>query len=146
MQTLTTCDLVFSSKVGSHLYGTNLPASDLDIKEVYFPSATSLLLGTTPPLLSSSATPKAHGVRNTSADTDVDYYSLQRFLHLLFSGQPDTIELVFSTAEAWVTTTPRGLELLELLKKERKRWVTKRIASRFRGFAGGVMGEEEWKS
>ena len=37
-------DMVVKIKFGSHLYGTNMPTSDLDYKSVYVPEGDDILL------------------------------------------------------------------------------------------------------
>ncbi|MEI6702620.1 MAG: nucleotidyltransferase domain-containing protein, partial [Deltaproteobacteria bacterium] len=70
---------IVQMKVGSHLYGTATPESDIDIKVVYIPSARDILLQRVSPVVSESR-PKRRGEKNTSADTDCESFSLQRYL------------------------------------------------------------------
>ena len=69
---------IVQMKVGSDLYGTATPESDLDIKAVYIPSVRDILLQRVSPVVSESRH-KLRGEKNTSADTDCEAFSLQRY-------------------------------------------------------------------
>ena len=68
---------IVQMKVGSHLYGTATPESDLDIKAVYIPSARDILLQRVSPVVSESRI-MSRGEKNTSADTDCEAFTLLR--------------------------------------------------------------------
>ena len=80
---------------GSRLYGTDTPASDLDIKGIYIPTARDILLGRYAKTVASSR-PKREGERNVSSDVDTEYFSLDRFLQLLVEGQCMALDMLFS--------------------------------------------------
>ena len=86
---------IVQMKVGSHLYGTATPESDLDVKAVYIPSARDILLQRVSPVVSESRI-KAHGEKNTSSDTDCEAFSLQRYLDLLAEGQTVALDMLFA--------------------------------------------------
>lgn len=48
-------------KFGSHLYGTDTPASDLDYKSVHIPDARDIILGTAAKSVRISGRPKVEG-------------------------------------------------------------------------------------
>lgn len=100
---MKSAELIVQIKFGSHLYGTATPESDLDIKAVYLPSAHDILLQRVGPLLSDSRS-KAHGEKNTAADTDHEAFSLQRYLELLAEGQTVALDMLF--APEWAMITP----------------------------------------
>lgn len=87
--------IISKIKFGSHLYGTNTPQSDLDIKGVYLPCARDILLQKVNPMISESR-PKQTGEKNTSDDIDFELYSLQRFLELLQQGQMVALDILFA--------------------------------------------------
>ncbi len=95
--------VIVQIKFGSHLYGTDTPESDLDIKAVYLPAARDILLQRAGSLLSDSRS-KAHGEKNTADDIDREAYSLQRYLDLLAEGQTVALDMLF--APAWAMLTP----------------------------------------
>lgn len=96
-------DLIVQIRMGSHLFGTSTPQSDLDLKAVYLPSARDILLQKVSPLLSGSRV-KPHGEKNTAEDTDDEAYSLQRYLQLLAEGQTVALDMFF--APDWALTRP----------------------------------------
>lgn len=90
---------IYQVKFGSHLYGTNTPASDLDIKSVYLPCARDILLQRIQPVISQSR-PKDHGKKNTAADIDDEAYSPEKFLNLMAEGQIVALDMLFAPEEA----------------------------------------------
>jgi hypothetical protein len=94
---------IVQMKIGSHLYGTATPESDIDIKAVYIPSARDILLQRVSPVVSESRI-KARGEKNTSADTDCESFSLQRYLELLAEGQTVALDMLF--APDWAMLEP----------------------------------------
>lgn len=98
---------IVEMRAGSHLYGTNTPASDLDLKSVYLPSARDLLLQQVKGVIV-GARPKAQGERNAPGDVDREAYSLQRFLTLLADGQTMALDMLFAPNSA-MTAPPAPL-------------------------------------
>lgn len=89
-------------KFGSHLYGTATPASDLDIKGIYIPSARDILLQNVQDVISFKR-PKAHGEKNTSEDVDYELYSPKKFLDLLAEGQTVALDMLFAPENAMLS-------------------------------------------
>lgn len=92
-------------KFGSHLYGTNTPASDTDYKSVHMPEARDILLQRVPNEIVVGGRDKAEGERNTAADVDDKSYSLQKFLALAAEGQTLAIDMLFAPPEMIDTTS-----------------------------------------
>jgi predicted nucleotidyltransferase len=91
---------ILTMKHGSHLYGTATPKSDLDIKEVFIPSAREIILGRVKPVISRQQ--KEHGPngftrKNGPDDVDVEAYSLDKFIKLFCEGQTVAIDMLFAT-------------------------------------------------
>jgi hypothetical protein len=105
---------------GSHLFGTNTPASDTDYKGVYLPSKEDLLLGTATPSVSIKT--NESGLKNTKDDVDVEFYSLQKFMQMLFEGQTVALELLWTPEDKILESSPFWDELrshrAELLHKK----------------------------
>jgi len=81
---------IFSTIVGSRLYGTNLPESDYDYRAVALPSAHDLLG------LEDNARKHWDDVKNPNDKTgETVVYSVTKFLSLFMSGNPTVTELVF---------------------------------------------------
>lgn len=81
---------------GSHLYGAATENSDRDIKRIILPTRREILLGATKGV-SRSGTKDQHDTRkNTADDTDIESFSLQRFLALASEGQTIAAEMLFA--------------------------------------------------
>ena len=87
---------IFKTIAGSRLYGTNTPESDTDYKAVHLPTKREILLGNRKPVKSYSTGQK--DARNTSDDTDVESFELQRFLKLASDMQTIPVEMLFIDA------------------------------------------------
>lgn len=117
-------------KFGSHLYGTSTPASDLDFKSVFVPSAKSILLQNAPKTLNNHR-PKGTGEKNSAGDIDEEQFSIQRFLGLAAEGQTVALDVLF--APAWAMIDPPSREWQSIIEN-RKRLLTKKSAA-FIGYA-----------
>ena len=114
---------------GSHLYGTNTASSDTDIKGVFLPTREQVLLQRVPNSLNQSRN-KKDGERNTSADTDVEMYSLHYFLKLALAGETVALDMLHAPSTAWHEASPTWKELVS----QRERFYTKNLKS-FVGYA-----------
>ncbi|HTI44792.1 MAG TPA: nucleotidyltransferase domain-containing protein [Candidatus Nitrosotalea sp.] len=92
---------IVEMRVGSHLYGTATAQSDLDLKGVYLPAASDILLQRVRPSISLNPG-KAFGERNRPGDVDREFYSLQRYLDLLAGGQSIALDMLFAPESAWL--------------------------------------------
>jgi predicted nucleotidyltransferase len=117
--------LIVEMHVGSHLYGTATPLSDLDYKGVYVPDARDILLQRARDTISQSP-PKAPGEKNSAGDVDRELYSLQRYLHLLSEGQTVALDMLF--APDTVMIGEPGPEWREI-QAHSEQLVTRRAAS-----------------
>lgn len=88
-------NIIFETKFGSHLYGTDTPLSDVDIKGVFLPTAREIILGKVPRNVSSGPS-KAEGVKNQPGDVDREYVSLGEFCKLLAQGQTMALDMLFA--------------------------------------------------
>jgi predicted nucleotidyltransferase len=62
---------------GSHLYGTDTPSSDLDIKAIHIPAGRDILLGRGTPIITRKI--KAdHTARNGAGAIDFEGYRLRK--------------------------------------------------------------------
>lgn len=94
-----TCDkhgvkLIYLVKFGSHLYGTNTPASDTDYKGLFLPSKEQLFLQNVSKHITYST--GDGGGKNTAEDIDVQLWSLQYFLSLVSKGETNALDLLYS--------------------------------------------------
>jgi hypothetical protein len=104
-------NVLVEAVAGSHLFGTNTPASDRDFKGVYLPSKQDILLGTAKASVNRKT--NTSGQKNTKDDVDVEFYSLQKFMQMLDQGQTVALELLWTPDELLVSTSPFWKELQE---------------------------------
>lgn len=112
-------------KHGSHLYGTDTPTSDLDYKGVFLPAGRDILLQRVPKVID-----KGTGVqneKNTMDDVDDQSYPLQKFLHMVTSGDTAGTEILFAPDWAIIDMHPDWEAIREskhlLLNKQCKGFV-----------------------
>lgn len=86
---------IIHMQFGSHVYGTNLPTSDLDYKVVAFPSARDIVLQRAKHVIVQS-TKKPGQLKNTADDIDVETFALHQYLKLLCDGQTVAIDMLFT--------------------------------------------------
>lgn len=79
---------------GSHVYGTELPTSDLDYKAVFIPTREDLLLQRATKVSRSRST-GPENARNAPGDVDMEEFSLQGYLKLLCEGQTVAVDMLF---------------------------------------------------
>ena len=105
---------------GSHLFGTNTPSSDTDYKGVYLPTRKDLLLGNVQQSISIKT--NESGNKNTKDDVDVEFYSLKKFMEMLFEGQTVALELLWTPDTHIIEADPLWYQLRrhrgELLHKK----------------------------
>lgn len=105
-------------QLGSHVYGTNVPTSDLDFKAVHLPDARDILLQRVRPTISVST--KADRTRkNTADDTDFESFALQKYMVLLLEGQTVALTMLFTPDRWLLETTP----LWDEIRANRHLWL-----------------------
>lgn len=87
-------DLIFITKFGSHLYGTDTPESDTDYKGVFIPSKEAIYLGKIPKSISFNSKGAKEEGKNTPDDVDVELYSLQYFLKMACNGETVAMDML----------------------------------------------------
>ena len=112
---------------GSHLYGTDTPTSDMDLKGVFMPSVKQIMLGKIPKCYNYQSKKDSEG-KNTENDIDVELFSLHYFIELACKGETISIDMLHATdAIVW---TAVWNELYE----QRARFYTKDMRA-FVGYA-----------
>lgn len=86
--------LLYLTRFGSHLYGTDTEDSDEDFKGLFLPNKTMMLLGDRCKSLSYHSGDDVS--RNTSDDLDIELWSIQYYLENLGKGETNSIDLLFS--------------------------------------------------
>ena len=77
---------------GSHLYGLETPASDMDYKGIFIPSAQSILAQKAPRNISHSTGDDF--TKNTADDVDTEMFSLHEFINLACKGETVAIDML----------------------------------------------------
>lgn len=113
---------------GSHLYGTSTPSSDVDLKSVFIPPASDILLQRVKGTISSKR-PKDAGEKNYAGEVDEEAFSLQRYLQLLVEGQTVALDMLFAPPSAWIVFSDAWREIIA----NRNRLLTKK-SSAFVGY------------
>ena len=122
---MTVVRKLVSIKFGSHLYGTSTPASDVDLKSVFVPAASDIIMQRVKDTVSTQR-PKGMGEKNYAGEIDEESYSLLRFLKLASEGQTVALDMIF--APEWSMTAPPSDEWRELIAN-RHRLLTKKSAA-----------------
>lgn len=103
---------ILELKVGSHLYGTNTPESDVDFSGVFIaPKEFYLGLQTVNEVDLSVISKKENG-RNDKDAIDRKFYELRKFVKLASENNPNIIEQLFVPDKQLVECTPLGGFLL----------------------------------
>lgn len=91
---------IITMQFGSHLYGTNTPASDLDVKAVHLPTQDEILLQRIKGVR--STTTKADATqKNGAGDVDTESFALNKFLQLASQGQTVVVDMLFAPPVFW---------------------------------------------
>jgi hypothetical protein len=101
---------ILRTMFGSHIYGTNVPTSDLDFKQIFVPDAKDLVLQRAAKHIQNN-TKKDESQKNQPGDVDDESFSVQHFLKLLCEGQTVALDMIFTPQEWWNTWT-RDWQLL----------------------------------
>lgn len=128
-------ELLFTMVGGSHSYGLNTPASDVDNRGVFLNEKLSEILGLQ----------KHDDQQNISNGADDKYKELRRFLNLLKGGNTEALEMLFTTQ--YTSSTP----LFDKLRNARQGLVdSARLYASLRGYMQGELrranGELKGKS
>lgn len=92
--------LIFTGLTGSHLYGTNLPESDRDIRGVFIPSEEFYI----------GFLEKVEQVE--SHEPDETYWEISKFFKLCLDNNPNILELLFVPEQFRLFATPEWLEII----------------------------------
>ena len=109
---------------GSHLYGTNTPASDFDLKSVFIPDGRDIIMGTVKSTISQKR-PKSEGEKNYAGEVEEEAFSLKQYLKLLTEGQTVALDMLFAPKE-FITYKSRNDDVWETIKANSNRLVTKK--------------------
>lgn len=102
-------EILVKMKFGSHLYGTDTPESDLDIKGVYMPSPDQIMMGEWPDVVSLSTNKSSD--KNTAEDVDEEYYSIHKFMKMLMKGEVVALDILHAPNDVIYQSSPLWEEL-----------------------------------
>lgn len=115
---------IVKMQFGSHLYGTDTPASDMDFKGVFQAPYEDIILGKAKEtVLSCTKADKGHGVRNTAEDTDLEMKELRRFLYDCRKGQTYALDMLFAPRAMILENSPEW----SFINRHRERLLSKNI-------------------
>lgn len=121
-------NIIVKMKFGSHLYGTDTPASDLDFKGVFLPTKEEVFLGKIPKSINLST--NKSNTKNSSDDVDVEMYSLHYFLKLACAGETVALDMLHAHGDIIEEFSPIWAEIVG----NRTKFYTKNLRA-FVGYA-----------
>ena len=110
--------IIFSAKMGSHAYGTNIPTSDVDIRGIFIQPLEDIL---------------QYGYVEQVSDklNDIVFYELKRFFQLLDKNNPNILELLAAPEDCVIYKDP----LYDMIQAHTKDFITKKCRYTFAGYA-----------
>ena len=99
--------LIYMGFYGSHLYGLDREGSDIDIKAVYLPTPTEMLLGK-----KSSSTSK----KNEELNIEVEFKPIGSFLNSAKACDTNVMDMLHTPEEFWIKSHYLWRELVYLRK------------------------------
>lgn len=126
---LSKCKIILETKVGSHLYGTNTPSSDIDYCGIFIAPIDYYLGFKHIKEIDLSVVDKLENGKNSKDAIDRKYYELRHFCQLALDGNPNIVEMLF--ANEFEILTEEG----KLLVDNRFNFLSNRIYDRFMGYA-----------
>lgn len=102
--------IIVKTIAGSHLFGLNTETSDKDYKGVFIPDLEDVILGRDSKTISQST--GSNVTKNTKEDTDVELYSINKFIKMCEDGDTSAIELLFCPEEMIIEKTKEWDEII----------------------------------
>lgn len=124
-------NVLMKMKFGSHLYGTNIPTSDVDYVGIFAPHLDTVLGFSTCLECDCSSVVKRDDGKNAPESVDFKLYEVRQFLKLLSQGNPNIVEMIFVNGDNLLDTS----SVFEEIRKNQSIFVHKGIHSRFIGYA-----------
>lgn len=134
--------MLYTIKSGSHLYGLNTPESDIDYLSIFLPRSEDLLSLQKCEYVDNSTKNSSENRRNTNEDIDDHQYSLQRYLHLVLSGNPNLTEVLFAPKNVVIVEDER----FTFLKNNYDKLISSNVYNSFVGFSYSQRKKLEYKS
>lgn len=124
---------ILEIKFGSHLYGTDTPNSDLDLKGIYLPTAREIVLHSYKKTISTTR-PKREHERNNKDDVDIEIFSLDRYVELLTQGQTVALDMLFAPHHSY-TYTCWDTGIMDDIQLNKEKFLSKSMCNSFFGYA-----------
>lgn len=105
-------NILFKTQFGSHLYGTNGPNSDLDYKGIFMATLPEIVLKKDKHVVIQNVK-TTDGDRNSAGDVDTELKELREFLKEAMEGQTYALDMLFSTSNFWLQTSPEWKFIIE---------------------------------
>lgn len=125
-------DLIFMTLAGSHMYGTNIKDSDIDLRGVCIPPS-NVVMGFA-----------RNFDQQNFENEDTVVYGLTKFMKLCVENNPNIIELLFAPEDCIKTMTPTWEKILE----RRDEIISAKCYHTFTGYAHSQLcrlkGHREW--
>lgn len=111
--------LLFSARTGSHMYGTDVPTSDVDTRGVFVPTKEHYL----------GFLKVVEQVEDKKTDTV--YYDLKKFLKLALNNNPTMLEMLFVPHDNVLDYRTEWYRLMSY----REKFLSKKVKHTFLGYA-----------
>jgi len=122
---------ILEIQVGSHLYGTNTPTSDLDYSGIFLPTKELVFGFQRVEEVNLSIVDKDTAGKNTEHAVDRKLYEFRKFIKLAIDNNPNIIEQLFVNESNIVYINEAGRSLLA----ERDKFPHKGLVKKFKGYA-----------
>ncbi len=122
---------ILEIKVGSHLYGTNTPTSDIDYSGIFLPSKALVFGFQRVEEVNLSIMDKDEAGKNTQNAVDRKLYELRKFVKLALENNPNLIEQLFVNEPNIVYINDAGRALLA----QKHRFPHQGLVKKFKGYA-----------
>lgn len=123
--------IIAKIKIGSVLYGTNTPDSDVDYGGVFLPSRKDLLTLQECPKTMTDNIKLSPGDKNSAGDVDCEYHNIKSWMKLAAEGQPRQLEMLFAPEDMIEYASPEWRQILE----NKKLFLSRKGIMPFLGFA-----------
>ena len=127
------CKVLFVTKSGSKLYGTDTPESDTDFKGIFAPTREQVFLKED--IDNFTRDTNNTKVKNTSEDIDFSMHSIYQFFNQLNKSETGGVDVLFSMFRE-DTIVYKNDEFINIIKEKYKIFLNKNMKS-FIGYALG---------
>lgn len=130
--------VIYITEVGSRLYGTDTPNSDIDYKGIFIPSQKDILLKKD--IMHYTSDTNNSKQKNSSEDVDFQLWSVYHFFDLLKKMETNAVDVLFSM----VNNKGYNTEASNLIVKHHKHLLNNNFKS-FLGYAFGQVKKYQIK-